>query len=86
MPKVKMTVVGIGPIREGVSKSSGKAYSMQDLCVVYNGECYPDFTGNKAETITINPRFFDTSKILLNQEVDAFVHQQNFRTVLDGIL
>lgn len=86
MPKVSMKIVGIGERREGVSKKNGKPYCMQDISVVYSHESSPGYIGSKAESITVNPDVFDLSGLHIGDEVEAFVHQQNYRTVLDGII
>lgn len=86
MPKVKMTIVGIGPVREGISKQTNQPYCMQDLCVVYNSEYYPLYNGCKAETITIDPHKMDISDVQINTEREAFIHTWKFKTVLDGFI
>lgn len=81
--KKEVTVVGVGARRTGKSKESGRSYDFVPVAITYED---PQMNGVKAETVNVQGAIFDERPIYTGELLTVFMHTQNFRTVIDGIL
>lgn len=80
--KARITVVGVGTRRTGVSKNQ-KPYDFTPVAFEFED---PFFTGVKAETVNIAQSALGSYVPQIGDTVDAVMHFANFRTYVDAIL
>jgi hypothetical protein len=81
--KKDVTVVGVGTRRTGKSKETGRPYDFVPVAITYED---PSMNGVRAETVNVPGAMYDERPIYTGEFLTVFMHMQNFRTVIDGIL
>ena len=81
--KKTIQIIGIGQRRSGVSKS-GNSYDFVPVAVSYEDK--KNFQGVRCCEMNIETADFEEARLNVGDVREVFMHVQNFRMVLDGIL
>lgn len=79
----RIKVVGLGQRRAGTSSKNGKAYDFIPVAYVYNDQY---FEGLRAATSNVSGPEADAAGLKVGSEVDAFMHYQDNKPVIDGLV
>ena len=79
----RIKVVGLGQRRAGTSTKNGKAYDFIPVAFVYSNQY---FDGLCAATCNIQGSDADAAGLKVGSEVEAFMHYQDNKPVIDGLV